>query len=740
MRIPPSSTVTSASPSDFAAPTAEPIRARVAEKGKSRRSLSIDGILNLSQVYQYLKNPVRVTLSDNAHSRMALMRHRGDEAIQCNNHGTYGRDRGLGALKDVPISSRDRKKAQHSVLVQNHTGLGPMFLDDVSRLSLLLLANAMARGHMSVRPELAERLLDVLNAGVVPQMPSIGSLGNGDLQTMTALALVVCGGDAEASYKGEIGPAREILKKAGLKPTFELIEGEALAIKSGSIAVMASLLVALQRTEELCSVAEAATALFSEALRAEPSNFDRRTHEERHFPAAARSAREIANLLDGSTWSTSEARAMMGETTPRVQDTTQVRSSAQVYGILRDTIANAKRVLSDELQSSTSNPLLFAKDDESGEHEFVSGASWYGGRLGFSADALNQAVTQTAILSTDLSGQLISAHQNYFLGANLVGAKPGVNIGMASVHADQVALIPMMQQHAYPAGLLSRPFAGGQQDNNSMAMTSVLNLGQNLERLADILARELIIASQGIDLTRRKLGSLPMGAGTGRLHSLIREHIEPLVDDRVQVQDIQAMRRLIDSGQLFAALPEREEHSEPVTGGTDAAIIEFVPQGHAQHINQVRSAETEADAQFGASPSEPQMQPISNSKSVTNAGQILTPQQVGARRNAKIDAIVEKTMPEVIECLRDGSEYVNIAHHEARAALEGTGLELNYDEWQKAQFGDHLLAAMEKRVAKSGWSADIKWRSGWEITFRETPFEDIPDPDTYWPIHSAGFP
>jgi histidine ammonia-lyase len=516
--------------------------------------LVLDGnSLTADQIFAVLNaDAVSVRLSPEARSRMASTRRAALEAL-AGGQRVYGWNQALGPLKDKELSLEDQRVFQRNVLLSHAAGVGPSFPDAVARLWMVLKANAMARATFGVRPEVAERLLSLANAGVIPVMPQIGSLGTGDLQPQASAGLVLIGEQAPARFHGQEGPASVMLAKAGLPTSFVLEAGETLPIISGSTVLEAAYAHAVKRAEDLGRQAEGALALFMEATRAEASALDERTHSERRIPGEIEVAKRLRALVEGSRWMTEEGRKRLDEALgtpyhPRIQDAVSLRAAPHILGALAEELNEAKLNLDREANASVSSPLLFPGND--GRYEFVMGGNWDGALMGHDIDTLNAQIADLGVLSQELSARLLSDKWSYGLPPNLVGGEAGLNSGMVQVQTVAAALVPEMQVRALPAGILSRPAKFGQEDHNTMAMASLRNLDENLDRLEMVLAVQLMMSAQGIDLIRDKMGDYPLGKGTTRLHAAIRRDIAPLVDDRYMRPELEEMISIVHTNAL----------------------------------------------------------------------------------------------------------------------------------------------------------------------------------------------
>lgn len=518
--------------------------------------------LTVQDAFEVLDAPsVHISLAPSAVDAMTRSR---DGALAALREGArvYGWNQALGPLKDHPLSHEDQLKFQENMLLSHAAGVGPAVPDRVARLALVLKANQMAAGDMGVRPDVPQRLLTLVNAGVTPVMPQIGSLGTGDLQPQAAAGLVATGGQAPARYDGRTGPASQILPMAGIDQPFAFQQGEALPMISGSTVMTAMFLATLQRAAALTDLTEGAFALFMEATRAEASSLDLRTHAARGIPAEMTVVRQLRAIVDGSQWMTDEGRAQLDralgkEPHPRVQDAVSVRAAPHVIATVRQDLAEDYVIAAREENASTSNPLIFPKASGDG-WEFVMGGNWDGAMIGHAADTLNADMVMLGQLSQTLSARLLSPGWSYGLPANLAGGKVGLNSGMVQVQSVAVALIPEMQTAVAPSAVLNVPAKDGQEDLNTMAMASVRNLAANQGRLATILAIQYLMDSQAIDLIQPKMAPLVLGNGSQLLQHTIRAHIPALVDDRWMMPDEQEAIQLINNGTLLTAVRDAE--------------------------------------------------------------------------------------------------------------------------------------------------------------------------------------
>src|SRR5688572_23461594 len=98
------------------------------------------------------------------------------ERVAAGGTAVYGVNTGFGDLANVRIPAEQLRSLQERLVLSHAAGVGEPLPDAAVRGMLLLRANTLARGYSGVRPELIEGLLQLLNAGVLPVVPSRGSV------------------------------------------------------------------------------------------------------------------------------------------------------------------------------------------------------------------------------------------------------------------------------------------------------------------------------------------------------------------------------------------------------------------------------------------------------------------------------------------------------------------------------------------------------------------------------------
>ncbi|HEV2873926.1 MAG TPA: histidine ammonia-lyase [Thermoleophilaceae bacterium] len=400
----------------------------------------------------------------------------------------YGVTTGIGELASVRGRDADAERLQLNLLRSHAVGAGEPLPEEVVRAMMLLLAASLARGHSGVRAELVELVLALVERGVVPVVPSRGSVGSsGDLAPLAHLGLVLVG-EGEALHEGARLDGAEALRAAGLEP-LRLTAKEGLALINGTHLMAAVGSLAVTDARRVLNAATTACALSLEAFKGSTVPFDARLQEVRPQPGQARVAARLRELLAGSEVVASHADC------GRVQDPYTLRCAPQVIGAVADALDYVRAALERELSAVTDNPLVFPDDGE-----VVAGGNFHGQPLSLPLDHLALALTELAGYSERRTYALLSP--SYAELPRFLSPTPGLGTGLMIAQYAAAALVNECQVLAHPAGAGSIPTSAGQEDFNSMGAWAALKARTVVEHAARVVATELVCACQGLEFHR----------------------------------------------------------------------------------------------------------------------------------------------------------------------------------------------------------------------------------------------
>jgi histidine ammonia-lyase len=387
---------------------------------------------------------------------------------------------------------------------------------EVVRAMMFLRARTLALGFSGARPLVAQAMLDVVNAGIVPVVPEHGSLGaSGDLAPLAHAAVVLLG-EGEAFVAGDRLPAATALAEAGLSP-ITLSEKEGLAVTNGTDGILGMLCLAIADAAQLLTQADVTAATTVEGLMATDRAFAADLLELRPHPGQATSAANLRTLLAGSPIIASHLAD-----DDRVQDAYSIRCTPQVHGAARDTLDHVHRVADWELAAAIDNPMVLP------DGRIESGGNFHGAPLGFAADFLAIALAEVGAIAERRMDRVLDRTRSHGLPpflAHEVGVDSGLMIGQYTA----AAMCAENRRLAAPASVDSLPTSGMQEDHVSMAWGAVRKLRRVVDNVRRILAIELTIAARAVDLR----APLQPARATGAVIAALRQRVEGAGPDRV---------------------------------------------------------------------------------------------------------------------------------------------------------------------------------------------------------------
>lgn len=497
------------------------------------------GPLTIDDVVAVAEGSALVEVGSELEARMRPARELVERVID-EERTVYGITTGFGALASTHVDPAHVMELQYSLLRSHAAGVGPPLPDSLVRAMLLLRARTLGQGFSGVRVAVVEKLVDLLNHGLLPVVPAKGSVGaSGDLAPFAHLALPLIAEGSMRDNGGDPEPAAAVLARHGIEP-LRLQPKEGLSLLNGTEGMLAMGCLGVARARRLTRAADVACALSVEALLGSARPFEARVHELRPHPGQAASAAVITAMLDGSEIGASHAEDFVHA----VQDAYSLRCAPQVHGAVRDAIEHAADIFARELGSVVDNPVVFA---DSGD--VVSAGNFHGQPLAFALDYMAIVMTELGSISERRTDRILDPDRSSGLPPFLA-ATPGLHSGYMLAQYTAAALVAENRVLSHPASVESIPTSGSQEDHVSMGWGAGRKLGEVLDNTELVLGVELVCAAQGIEY-RRPLRPSPRSATAV---DLIRTVVPTLESDRPVGEDIEAVARLTGAGAFEAIL------------------------------------------------------------------------------------------------------------------------------------------------------------------------------------------
>lgn len=496
------------------------------------QNLTID---NVYQVAYATKGSFKLSIDSKAMDKMKASRAFVFDVVK-KGKPVYGINTGFGALASKHIEEKDLAQLQLNLIRSHCTGVGKPFSKEITRAIMLLRANCLISGFSGVEPSTVELLLSFLNEHITPVVPEKGSVGaSGDLAPLSHIALALIG-EGEVEVDGKIINSKtaitNIKKTAavlGPKDGLALINGTACMAALGSIAVY--------EARHIMKLADIATTMTLDGVKGTNAAYNPKITLLKPHKGQIASVENLNKLMANSPLTNSHPNC------GKVQDPYSLRCVPQVHGACRQTLIHAEEVINTELNAVTDNPLIFV---ESGE--VISGGNFHGEALALVMDYLAMGVAEICNISERRIEKMMNpifSELPAFLTKN-----SGLNSGLMIAHVTAAALVSENKYLCHPASVDSVPTSTDKEDHVSMGVTAGRKLQEVISNAKSVLAIEFLCNTQAIEFQR----PLKTSPALESVHALIRQHVEPIEDDRVFSKDINNIIKLINSGEIISAV------------------------------------------------------------------------------------------------------------------------------------------------------------------------------------------
>ena len=440
--------------------------------------------LTLDQVVAVAREAARVELAPAAVERMREHRSIVEQA-SVDGAPVYGVTTGVGMRRDATVDAESARAFNRSAIAGHLVGLGPSAPEDVTRAALLRLANSLAAGYQGARAEVAEALVRALNEGRTPAVRTLGTVGQADLAQHADLA-------------------------HGALEGLELEAGEALALLAGNAFSTGQAALAVADARRIVGWLDAAAALDYEAFRANVGVLHPEVAVARPYRGIAETIERMRGLLAGSAlWDDGQARFL--------QDPLTFRCVPQVHGAARDALRFVEEQLAIELNAHQGNPLVVAR-----ERRLVSVGNFDSQPLATALDLLRIALAPVLAAAVERALKLLSPRFSG-LTEGLVAEDGSWQDGLSELGVAAQAIAAEARLLAQPVSfeLVSTMQESGVEDRAALSSLGARRSAELLDLTARVLAIELAVASQAVDL--RKLDRLGGGAAAAR--AFVRESV-----------------------------------------------------------------------------------------------------------------------------------------------------------------------------------------------------------------------
>jgi histidine ammonia-lyase len=482
----------------------------------------------------------RVVLSRGLLGRLAVSR--ADTVRALTGSGpVYGVSTGLGGQSHLAVGAAEHPAFQDDLMLGRSVGSAPWLDRRSVRAAVATRLRTLLAPEAGVSPGLAQALVTVLDADLHPALPATGNGSAGEIIPLAHLGAFVTGRGDGLGRSGDLLPAVDLLRGAGLRP-HRFAAKEGVAFLQG-VPVAAAQAVLIGAATRLLAAQALATAAAEITLVRAP--------RDPYHPALARGDDELAQVLG-------VLRSLVGtEPAPRsLQAPVSFRVVGPALAHLLRAVTRLDEAVVRALDGVTTSPALV-------DGRFLGTSGFDGFDLAAAADGVRLAVLHLAETGTARLHRLLDPRVTG-LAAQL-SAAPGRQTGLVALHKRAVGLVHEARRASAPASLGATETSLGQEDVQSFALEAMRAAEAALQVLRDVTASELVAVHQAAVLDE----TLPIGSE--RLRTVLHKAFEDLprrADDRPAGPDVAALMRALHVGwahDLAGAMCDASSHHSPPT-------------------------------------------------------------------------------------------------------------------------------------------------------------------------------
>jgi histidine ammonia-lyase len=439
----------------------------------------------------------------------------------------YGLNTGLGANLKTSVAG-DPAAFQQQLIAGRGGAVGAPLPAVIVRATMAARAAALALGGSGISPHVLVALVDALNAGVLPVMPSLGSIGAGDLVLMASLARMLVG-EGEAEFNGRRMAAVEALAAAGLGPV-ELAPKDGLSLINSSSVSTGHAALAVHDVLETYGKAQQAAALTMEGIGANRAILDPRLHAARPGFGQEAAAGGLRALLEGGA----------APVAASIQDPLSIRCLPSIHGVLLDAAERARAAVEIELTGKADNPLVL--DDGT----VMSSGNFHTAAPSIAFEALGLAVAQAAAASAARFIQLTGSGRNGL--PKYLSPVGGASAGFVPLQKTATSILAAIRQRANPVMLDFLPVSEGVEDHAAQTPLVVAKCDEMIALWRRLVTFEMLAAAQAADLR----DGLVLAPRTQAVRAAVRAHSAMLQEDRSLGPEAEALYAALSSGKWQA--------------------------------------------------------------------------------------------------------------------------------------------------------------------------------------------
>lgn len=458
----------------------------------------------------------------------------------------YGINTGFGPMAQWRVDDRYLKDLQYNIIRSHSTGAGEPLSEKYVKAALVARLGTILQAQSGIHPSVPRLIAEFINRDIYPFIPEHGSVGaSGDLVQLAHIALTLIG-EGKVKYKGEWRPTAEVLKENGLEPIGIYVR-EGLSITNGTSVMTGISVVNQHYAERLLDLAVLAAVMMNEIassfddLMAEPLNRVRRHSGQMEIAARMRALSEGSRCLskrEHALYDNEHSRTRVFD--HKVQAYYSLRCAPQILGPILETLENSRRVIEEELNCASDNPII-----DPATNNVYHGGNFHGDYISLEEDKVKIAVVRLVMTAERQLNYLFHDRINGILPPFLNLGTLGLNYGMQACQFTATSTTAECQTLAMPNYVHSIPNNNDNQDIVSMGTNTALITRRVIDNAFQVMAIQYMALAQAVDCLKIQENLAP---ASRKAYDAVRKVTGTIMDDTPFYDDIAALEALLREG------------------------------------------------------------------------------------------------------------------------------------------------------------------------------------------------
>lgn len=460
----------------------------------------------------------------------------------------YGINTGFGPMAQWRVDDKYLTDLQYNIIRSHSTGAGQPLPDIYVKAAMVARLGTILQAHSGIHPSVAKLIVEFINRDIIPFIPEHGSVGaSGDLVQLAHIALTLIG-EGKVKYRGAWRPTAEVLKENGLEP-IEIYVREGLSITNGTSVMTGISIVNQHYAELLLNLSLLASVMMNEIASSFDDLMSEELNEVRRHKGQIEIARRMRKLSEGSKCLYKREHALYDDDHAgtkvfehKVQAYYSLRCTPQILGPILETLENSRRILEEELNCASDNPII-----DPASHNVYHGGNFHGDYISLEEDKVKIAMVRIAMTAERQLNYLFHDRINGILPPFLNLGTLGLNYGMQACQFTATSTTAECQTLAMPNYVHSIPNNNDNQDIVSMGTNTALLTKRVIDNTFQVMAIQYIALAQAVDCLNIKDKLSP---ATRKVYDAVRGIMGTIVDDTPFYDEIKTVEELLRRGTL----------------------------------------------------------------------------------------------------------------------------------------------------------------------------------------------